>query len=224
VQNSNVMSKKLSNQVSIEELLNSIKDGNLKEDDYSFANDNILEFLSFYNIKPGTNKVPTSVLYKIFKSWTKSNNYGPKYFAISLRQYFEFDDRYALIDIRSIDLTKKARDMFFNRTSSGVKVNRTYRSKKTKQQIDDFLAQYGIARGKYIIVGKALYYIYERWAMDSKRKVINPRIFVEMLKFYLEWYKEYKNSKTYFYIDKTQLRVNEEILEKAKTWAKNYKN
>lgn len=215
------MRKKLPNQISTKDLLDSLEEKSLEssiQEEQEIIHDNILEFLSFYNIKQGEEPVKRRVLYKMFRAWTKSKDYGVSYFSLQLNQYFFSDLRHVYIDINALDLTKKAKEVFFNlKNSTGV--TSKYKDKLTKIQIEDFLKKFRIVHGEYSAQGTMLYYIYEEWAMKTNRKIINIIDFTHYLKLFLEHYVGYDTGGLYFYIDKQQMKVSGAAIEKAKKWA-----
>lgn len=210
------MSKKvLPQEIDLEALLKTaIEDSGHSQEEELIIHDNILEFMSYYNIKPGTFPVKKRVIYKIFKAWSKAENYGPRYFGLKLTQFFESDVHNVFINYDAIDLTKKAKEVFFKLDTSKKTTN-----KNRKQQIEKFLVGMSVNPGDYIIHSSALYYIYEGWALSNRKKVMGIRTFSSYIKFYLKSYKEYVTSTYFFYIDKNTLKVDGVTLEKAKAWS-----
>lgn len=209
--------KKLPNQLSTEELLKQVDEIKLSETDNIIIEDNIVEFLSYYNIRAGNNPVNRKPIYKMYKAWNKSNsNVSSKQFGHKLGEYFKADHNYIYINIEAIDLTKKAKDVFFKSENSNKFKNKNY-----KEQIERFINNFNIKDGKYIVQTSVLYYIYEEWCLNNRLKILTDRDFSSYIRFYFKHYKEHETSKIYVYIDKLQLKVDGVTLEKAKTWAEN---
>lgn len=218
--------KQLLNEFSTVDLLesldnnnNNISDSPELQENQTVVHDNMLEFISHYKIKKGSEPVKRRVLYKIFKNWTNSQDYGSRYFSLQLDQYFYSDKEHIFIDIDALDLTKKAKDVFFrNDKSRGVSVK--FKEKYIKIQVEEFTKLYRIVDGEYQIDGNALYYIYENWAITTKRKVMKQIDFIAVLKYFMKNERNYKLNTTLFYIDKQQLKgIGVTTLEKAKAWA-----
>jgi hypothetical protein len=211
------MKQKLPNELSLDDLLNQITENNNKTvATEKVIEDNVLEFLSYYNITKGTEPVKRRVLYKMYKAWSKAQNYTAYYFGRRLAMFFQSDEQNVFINVDAIDLTKKAKEVFFTPETSSK-----YKNKNYKIQIEQFINEYNIQDGKYIIQGSALYYIYEDWAIKTKKKILSNKDFTAFFKLYFKYYQEFQMHSFYFYIDKLQLKVDGVTLEKAKTWAKN---
>ena len=211
------MSKKtLPQDLDLESLLSkAIEVSGQSQEEEHIVHDNILEFISFYNIKPGKHPVKRRVLYKMFRAWSKAADYGPNYFGLKLTQFFESDQYNVFISYEAIDLTKKAKEVFFKSDNSS-----RVKSKHYKQQIEKFMEDLSVTSGDYAVQGTSLYYIYEGWALETRKKVLGIKDFCSMLKFYLPHYKEYIMHPYFFYIDKHNLKVDGVTLEKAKDWSK----
>lgn len=207
--------KVLPNTLDIETLLSQINDSNVhpnEEEQLVYHKDNLLDFLSFYSIKPGVNKVKVSSLYKMYKAWTKENKYTRLSFHNQISHILQTDNGTALIDVDSLTLTLKAKEVFFKpKTSSKVKSN------SNKNQIEEFLKKYNIVPGKHAVHSDVLYFIYEAWRYDTYKRVMRIFDFNQIIMFYLP---QAENSNSYFTIDKQQLNVDGVTLEKAKAWAK----
>lgn len=211
------MSKKvLPQELNTEELLSQLEKSPSNSNEEQIT-DNILEFLSFYNIKSGDNQVKKRLLYKMFIAWNKGNSYGYKYFATKLGLYFKNKPEYVYLDLDAIDLTAKAKEVFFKKENS-----KKTKSKFYKNQIEKFIKEKGLKSGKYSVNSSVLYYIYEEWALNSKKKPIKINDFSMILSFYFTHYKEKMKSPYFFYIDKDTLTVDGVTLEKAKSWSENY--
>jgi len=210
------MSKKvLPQELDLESLLSkAIEESGHTNEEEHIVHDNILEFMSFYNIKSGEHPVKRRVLYKMFKAWSKAEDYGPNYFGLKLTQFFESDNANVFINYDALDLTKRAKEVFFKKENT----SRT-KSKHYKQHIEKFMKDLSVTSGDYSVQGVALYYIYEAWALETRKKVLDIRDFCAILKFYLPHYKEYIMHPYFFYIDKTNLKVDGVTLEKAKKWS-----
>lgn len=208
--------KVLPNTLDTETLLSQINDSNVhpnEEEQLVYHKDNLLDFLSFYSIKPGAHKVKVSSLYKMYKAWTKENSHTSRSFYNQISHILQTDKKCVLIDINGLNLTLKAKEVFFKpKTSSKVKSN------SNKNQIEEFLKQYNIVPGKHAVHSDVLYFIYEAWRYDNYKRVMRIFDFNQIIMFYLP--QAEKSNSYYLTIDKQQLNVDGVTLEKAKAWAK----
>ena len=209
----------LPNEIPLEQLLEEINKENLpsseKEPDVSFLPEgSVLHFLSYYNINPGENKVKVSVLYKIYTQWSKSKKMNAATFSRYLYNFFKNENKYIFINVNAINLTKAAKDVYFNNPNI---LNRDkLKSKAYKNQMDKFISAFGLSKGKYMIPAMSLYYVYQNWIYETNKKAINKLAFIGFLKLYFKH--DMHEKQTIIFIDKDCLKIDGETLEKAKAW------
>lgn len=217
------MAKKqvLPNELDVETLINQVNDlSSLEEGPVSNNTnyDNILDFISFYNIKPGTHKVKNSMLYKLYKAWTNEINFNKHEFPIKMNSLFENVGGNILINIDTINLTSKAKEVFFKPVLRQGK-----KTKEIKRHIEMFLTSHKITNGKYSIDGNILFYMYKQWVKDKRKKTLKYTDFMVYMTYYLKFYRLNEAHSYNFYIDKQQLEVDGVTLENAKDYSQKKK-
>ncbi len=212
------MSKKtLPQDIDLDSLLSTIQEeSSVLAKEASLTNDNVLEFISFYNIKKGDIPIKKSMVYKLYKSWSNNKNYSKYSFMLQMNQYFITNNMCYMLDIEAIDLTLKAKDTFFK-----SKVTSKIHNASVKKQIDIFMETFGIVKGKYSTHVSILYYMYSNW--PNKKHRLNINDFKLLLSFVLDSHIDNEflySHPEHFYIDKPTLKVDGVTLEEAKAWAK----
>lgn len=123
----------------------------------------VLGFLSFYNIKPGKQKVAKKEVYNLYCKWSK-NRMTSKLFAMEMNLHFPGGDYYYLINLSSIAVSNQ----LFLYTQKRSK-DRT-KSPKSKQHFECFLNAHDIKEGSYYIEAFVLYSLYDKWWYDKKHE------------------------------------------------------
>jgi hypothetical protein len=187
--------KTLPNDADLAALLESLK----KEDVVESDND-VVSFLSYFNIKPGTNLTSSWFLFKLYKGWSKTplKRYN---FSLELSKYLpRAHQTFLYIDKTSAQISKQLKDYLeTNKKSRKHTKNPNYHRK-----MKTFLDRYQIKEGNYPIEGFILFHMYDCWSYQSrKEKPLTQKIFISLLKVFFEHYEH--DDITWFYIDKSIL-------------------
>lgn len=208
----------LRQEIDTETLLSQLNESDVtNESNVPSAPDNMLDFVSFYNLKPGTNVVKGSLLYKLYTAWNKSEKLNKREFMNRLTVYLERSKSgHVLINIDNVALTNKAKEVFF-KTKHTIYLN----TPRFKKNIERWMKELDIIPGDYAVDGTVLHYIYRDWSINNRLTAISVTDFNQILTYYFKFYKEFdRRYPEIFYIDKNNLRVDGVTLEKAKEAAK----
>lgn len=198
--------KKHISELTDEEIVDLAQNPETVSSENSDLQDNIQEFIQFYNLKEGTEKIHVKMLKKLYSHWDKNKTgYGGVYLTMKLQMFLPKQGSYFLLDIRAIDLSLKAKEAFFKNT-----VTRKFSNVYTKKHLDLFLLENGIKEGDFFIRNKLLYTLYKNWCKQKRKRVINSIDFNQFIKFFI------KHDDYGFFIDKHSMIVTEEEIEKAK--------
>jgi hypothetical protein len=208
--------KKLWNELTDEELVNSIEDTNESNVVYS-NNENeqlVLDFLSSVNIKSGDEPVIKKFLYKLFLRSTYEN-LSIRTFINICNVYLKHNDRFYFIDKTGMTLTKEAYDKLYTESIARPKIKR----KTVYNKLNSFCNKYNVQPGKETIGVMHLYRLFENWCYKNKKHPTRFNQFSHRMKSRLD--KVIINDKTYFLINMSKLleATNEEEYKKAEAWA-----
>lgn len=192
------MSNKLPNEISdadLLELLNSKADHKYIVTS-SLTNDDIVMFLSTFNIKPGKEPIQARGLYKLYKDWSKSpiNQYS---FAHTLNKYYKRQGLYYLINLDVLDLAKSALDII-KKPNKRKTVRKSWRI-----HFQSFVDRYSLKSGNFYVNDFILYYLYDKWTYDNRvRGRLGKEQFNEFCKLYFKLKRNRKKGSNWFGIDK----------------------
>lgn len=198
--------KKLPSQASYEELLAALEKEDIAEarpeteEILEFKN-NIVPFLSYYNIIPGTHPVSKKLLYRLYTSHVDDPN-EPLSFHRAVGEYLpNYSNRsgkFYQLNIDQFKVSQYILNLFNNTTVSKDKSN-TYR-----KHFEKFLAAKNIKDGEKWIEGFIIFEIYQDYCRDRKKKSsFSYENFHKMLKVYFKNQRKTSNRSLWF-------RVNEE--------------
>ena len=194
--------KPLPNEKTVEELLNILESSKDTDESKSSvqATDDLLSFISYFNIKPGVNKVHNKVLFELYKSWSK-NPVPKKKFWFSMPKYFTIHKTstryYYEINLDAISVAKTTLKYLQDRKVDKVK----YPS--WQKHFADFINYYNIKKGNVWLEGYVLFYYYDKWNYHNKRKMKLSSInFLNFCKLHFEYKIHYKKESYYFSVNK----------------------
>lgn len=178
----------MSRNLKTEELLKQLE--NIEDSDIFHYTNDLFQFLSFYAISPGSEPVTLSLLYYLYKNWSKTP-ISKKEFITDIKKFIPKDKLFYYINISTINLTKKALQIINNKTSPKIK------SKKYKEHFEAFLHKYNISPGKYFVNFENIYKLYLFYNKSKyKTNLLSKQNFKEFIKLYfkkkanetIEWY------------------------------------
>lgn len=178
--------------------------------DTSTPDNNVVAFLSFYNIEPGEHKVTAEALYKLYKGWTKEP-VSRKVFSAAVREFIPRPSK--ATQYFSINLDPNSLSSHTIKHLDKHTVDRT-KSKSWRNHFEAFLNKHEIKSGYYWIEGSLLYHIYDKWLYNNNAK---SRLgMYNFMRFCFLYIKETKLTAKgrYFRVDKALLNhVSQETID-----------
>lgn len=161
--------QKLLNNLSTEDLIKELDQPTQSEQSVNpYKNNDVLDFVYFFNMKPGKEPVKKKLLYKIYTKWSKDVVHL-KTFNNILTDYFESDITVLYLDSDAFKLTKNAIEFL------EPKKKRDTGNPNYQRHFSNFLSHYSIVPGKTWIEQEVLYYLYRKWKDDKGS--LNPSTF-----------------------------------------------
>lgn len=192
------MNKKPITEISSEELLKTIEDNHdIKEQtSYSYKND-ILDFISTFNLKNGSDEITNKLLHKIYSSWSKIK-LNQSEFTHQIHLFFNSKKAggkyFILLNLDYNALLKKS--LF-----SIAKKSKTKR-KSYKVHFEKYLNKYSITNGSFFIKDSVLYNLYDKWTYSFKKShPLGPIQFNGFCKLYFKF--KYIEGGYWFGVDKS---------------------
>lgn len=201
--------KKLPHTASVEELLEAIEKSEpskVSVEQPTFGND-IVSFLSFYQIEPGIEPVTHRMLFHLYKLWSKEPvskaTFGKQvsmYIGATANSVYH-------INRPTLKLTEEAFKLVNEQTVDKAK------SKPWREHYESFLGYYRITPGRTYIEGSALYNLYDKYTYETKKKKpLGYTQFIRITKLYFKDYKATETKGTMFPID-FPIELGNEILQ-----------
>jgi len=192
----------------IQELLDIVKQ---EEDSVLTYQDDVLQFLDFYNIKPGRHYIKTSILRQLYYNWShepiqsmiltaRLNDY--------LRSLSKQNVQYCKINQNSLNLSKPVLEALARQKKRLRVVHH--------EKVFDFIQHYDIKPGGRATLGQVIHDAFIDWAKRNSlqvRKFKNPESFYTVFSLYFERKKD-KSQLTLCNIDATGLEYQLQRSEK----------
>lgn len=209
------MFKKPLTELTNEELTDLLEENNTRSVNIFTRND-INDFISIYNIKSGSFRVPIKLLFKIYKQWSKEP-LKANTFANLLTDLFpsiKYGKGLLLCLNKDVWKLKEEFDKYF-------KTNSKTKSKSYKTHFDAFLKHYHIKNGCFFIKDSILYNLYDKWTYKNNNKRPLGKIqFINFCRLYFPKFK--KIEKVYWFpIDHS---INQYLSEELKRQMSETKN
>lgn len=148
--------KKSLTELSEKELLDIVANEPSKIKVYSWPND-VLEFISVYNLKTGEERIIGKLLYKLYKLWSK-NPINKKTFVSTLTDLFPSmqngPNLAILLDKKALDLKQEAYNY--------VKPRSKVKDKGWIEHFQKYLSNYSIKKGSFFVKDIVLYKLYSQ--------------------------------------------------------------
>jgi hypothetical protein len=153
-----------------------------------YKND-VLTFLSVFNIQSGEDNVKSHTLYSIYKVWSK-DPLSKSLFLDEVTKYVTRIDTGYKINQNAIKLTHEAYSKF-------KQENRKLKSKPWTKHFQDFLAKYELKSEDFWLEAPILYFIYDKYAHERKLdENINTYMGKTVFYTYADLFLKYKKTKT----------------------------
>lgn len=178
--------KKLPHKLNDEDLLQIIEDVNNTEVIKKPAEHSITQFLADFGIYPGTEKVRSSILYKLYHRHTE-NPVSNVEFHLLMCGYVETNEKrtYYYLNQKSSILTNILAEYLEKKRYNKKIHNRYYRI-----HFDNFLKVFNIKSGNRITHPAVLYFFYDKWQYKKKHKAALSYItFISFLRLFFKTYR-----------------------------------
>ena len=180
---------------------------------YNWPND-VMEFISVYNIKSGKEEIASKLLYKLYKLWSKQP-VKKRTFAMTFTDLFP--------SINSIDGTKYNLILLLDKKAINLKqeaYNFIKKNDKTKEKgwmehFEKYLYFFSIKSGSLFIKDSVLYKLYSRW-YGKKRRPLGFDQFNNYCKLYFK--NKLIKTNYWFAVDKyIKNHLDEELIKEMST-------
>lgn len=186
------MVKKVPHVLNTEDLLRVIESSHKEEPEkevpeiLEYTND-ILPFLSKFNIIPGDKMIKKNLLFSIYKAWSK-NPKKKKEFILEMNKYFRVrspdGSNYFYINKNAMSLTHEIYQKY-------KKHNKKVTSRHWVQHFEDFLNYHALESKNYWIHINILYFLYEKYLHERKLNtspsaILNKHNFESFCNLYLQ--------------------------------------
>ncbi len=210
------MTKKPITQVSSEDLLKILENNDSKIENIPHQKNDIMDFISQFNLKQGEEIVTLRLLYRFYCAWSK-NRLKPKSFSHNIALYFYIKNGYILLDINHLQLLK----------STARKLRKTKpktKSRLFKKHFESYLNKYSINKGSFFVKDSVLYNLYDKWTYGFKKR--NPLKISQLNQFFKIFKFESKsiNNNKWFGLDKSIIKhLTEENINEMRKHAEKTK-
>ena len=148
--------RKSPNTLEDDELLELLNEEPLKDEIVPIDHGNdVLQFITTFNLQPGTERIKRHTLYLIYKVWSKAA-LKKSTLLFELDKYFEKNNEVYFINTNAIKLTHEAYKYFNN---SNVRL----KSKHWATHYENFLKFHSLSKGNFWIHEDILYFIYDKF-------------------------------------------------------------
>ncbi len=194
--------KKAPNNYELDELLDLLdqESPEIKEEAFIKDDDEVLGFISYYNIKPGENRVSVTLLKELFRKWTNSSISSDLFFKEFSKYFTRYCDAkraYYGLNLDSLALAEKAKKVLLK------KPNRT-KSKTAKLHFEGFLGHYNISEGNLWVSLSSVYVLYNKWT--TTKSASKTTLSKASLRKFMDLYFESKKA-----MNKIWFKLNNEI-------------
>lgn len=203
--------KKLWTDITEKELLESLQSNSdepsIEVKDITDKTD-VVDFMSYFNVRSGDKEVRIRVLYYAYKDWSP-NPIKYTQFCTQIAKYLMRTKDKVFINEDVLSISKKAMD--YIKTQVKKKKYVVLKHKK----VHKFLVDKKIESGENMVDYLILYRLYENWSYENKEHPVGFRAFAEGMQCYLK-----KTHNFYYLVNLNKLReatTNEEY-QKAQEW------
>lgn len=181
--------KKTATQVQTEELLNLLDEDNTSDEvNYTEYKNDILQFISVFNLKPGEEYIKAFTLYSIYKVWSKTPISKTAFYSEICKYFESLNGKGYKINRNAIQLTHEAYVKF-------EKKKIRLKSKYWTKHFEDFILYYSIKNGSFWLEDEILYFLYDKYTYE--RNILNTnRLSKELFFTYADLFFKHKITKT----------------------------
>lgn len=193
------------------QLLDLIKENETEANHSHILDDDISNFLSFYNIIPGNEKVAKRTLFKLYKNWSTSlQPFKLQGFTLHLnKKQFTIENNKVLINQNEMNIDT----LILKKLDEKYKIPRD-KSIRYRQRLEQFLKDCEVKSGDYWIRSNRIYQLQKRYF--TNKACFDSHVLIKLLKLYIKEH-DYVNGNQYFRVDKSIKKHLESSNEKKPT-------
>lgn len=196
--------KKLPNEQSLEELLNSLNSE--EEVNVVSASDDVFSFVSHFNIQPGEELVLKVALYDLYKKWS-TQPVNRETFSVRTNKLFiehvKGQKKYYKINLSSILIQQETLKYLEKK-----KLDRT-KYPGWQKHFNDFIKFYNITKGNVWIPSYVLMHFYDKWCYNNRRKPLLSEItFFNFCKLHFEYKRNNESRMMWFGLNEEFFKSN----------------
>jgi hypothetical protein len=188
------------------------------EIDIAYADNPVYLFLQRYKIKPGKMLVHKKHLFTLYMKTVMAPISKAK-FITELGEFLDVEGNSVYINQNIAEVNRASR------LDAKKKVNnQLILSSKIMKKFEEFLKAFNVEAGEDVyITAKSLYYFYQQWTYETKKRPSSYRTVINLIPIFLKQPINITEEQHYG-INKSILeKVTQEQIEKAKAWSKKYK-
>lgn len=195
--------KKLPNSLTTEELLELADKPNKEAEVLETSKNDVLRFLTTYNIKPGKQTVKKRLLYDLYRKWS-DDPLESKNFNLEVGKYllvhFKGIQAYYCINRKGFRLAMDIEELYLKHSKDKTKVI------GYKKHFDSFLKHYELKPGKYYIETFVLYTLYDKWTYkNGANNPLGYNQFYNFCKLYFTKKRKTSNRVAWFGVNKSSI-------------------
>lgn len=200
--------KKAITQLTESELLDLIKSEPSSITLYEWPTD-VMQFISVYNLKSGTERITTKLLYKLYKLWSK-NPVPRKTLTTTLMDLFPSDR----IGESHLILLNKETLNIKQETLKYLKKHNKTKDKGWMEHFTKYLHEYCIESGCFYIKDTVLYNLYDKWCYKKR----SPLALAQFNNFCKLYFKNKFIKKNYWFAvdEKIQKYLTEDLIKEMR--------
>jgi hypothetical protein len=197
---SNKSISKLPNELSIEDLINSAESDPSPVQKINLEKNDVVLFLTFYDIKPGRNVIKKRFLYELYRKWS-SNSVSKHMFGHEVGKFLPSyqigKDSIYKLSINAFDINERLYALILKKTKNKTK------SSNYMKHFEHFIKKYEIKHGTVWLESFVLYYLYDKWIYKiNKNNPLGRRQFFNFCKMYFKFKRLTKSKIMWFGIHK----------------------
>ncbi len=179
---------KLIHEYSVEELLNmmdSSKEDLTQKTEEEYVDNEVIRFLAYYDIKPGTYRINGKIMFRLFKAWSKNKTY--KYTDFVRNMYSQIEHKYTNKDYEQVKYFKINKTLLnITRFLEEAKPKKIIFRKTMfyKKFMEEFMEQHKLSAGPIFVEADILYYLFDYHNHKKGRRMIGYERFVSMCHLY----------------------------------------
>lgn len=195
-------SKRLPTDFELEELLKLVTETPVDDAVAILELNDVVLFLSTYDITPGPNLVLHRLIYRLYRLWSKQPLTHQQFTQEMVKYLISYEKRdqwYYLINTAAFKLSAKAYELLKAQT-----VNKT-KSKNYKRHFEAFLKFHGLTPGTLWLESYLIFYLYDLWA-NKKPKPLGEKQFHKFAKLYFKHKRRSDSQVEWYAVDESVLR------------------